>query len=480
MRFSVTRRAWRMSGLVTGLVLVAGSAQAQATSNNDAVVEQLGRDNSARIEQAGGLNRAGADGNPMIQDGIFNDLDILQNGFGNTIGLGASGLVQIGRENTVTIFNRIGIVQQADDNTIESVQQISRGSVVNGANSLTIRQAGDGEHIVETARQEQLSGQAAQFADITQEGRGNRIALIDQFANSVAQNEPNRITVVMRGVGNGTEALTGYADIPVTSDNGLIQEGGTVDGRSNGNFIDLLIVGDGNGFGVRQAGRMNSVGFITISGNENQLGLRQDGTENDISLAPIEGNDNIIGVDQLGTNTARIDLDTIAAQPVGTRSDGNEILVTQFGTNTVTVRVAGDTNDFTVNQGFDGSLGGNNTAEILLNGDNNLGRLTQRGDNSFVLSVVGSDNNNVGGFTGDAATGMSIPGEFRQAGAGNDARISVTGEGNRFASRQNGTENTLSATVNGNANQFSLSQNGIGNIARILQSGHDNNVRVIQ
>ncbi len=473
-------RSGRLASLATICLAVGSSAHAQSTSNNDAVVEQLGRDNSARIEQTGSFNRAGADGNPMIQDGIFNDLDIIQNGLGNAIGLGASGLVQIGRENTGTIFNRIAIEQQADGNSVKNVQQISRGSVTNGANRLTIRQAGDGAHMVETARQEQLSGQAAQFADITQQGRGNRIALIDQFANSVAQNEPNQITVVMRGVGNGTDPLTGYADIPVTTDNGLIQEGGTVDGRGNGNFIDLLIVGDDNGFGVRQAGRMNSVGFITISGNENQLGLRQDGAENDISLAPIEGNDNIIGADQLGTNTARIDLDTLAAKSVGARSDGNEILVTQFGTNTVMVQVAGDTNDFTVNQGFNGSLGGNNTAEILLNGDNNLGRLTQHGDNSFVLSVVGSDNNNVGGFTGNAAMGIPIPGEFRQTGAGNDARISVTGEGNRFASRQSGTDNTLSATVNGTANQFSVSQNETGNTARILQSGHGNNVRVIQ
>ncbi len=477
MQFSALYRPWRIAGPVLALAAFAGAAQAQANSNNDAQIDQLGRDNAARIEQTGSLNRAGAESLPMVQNGIFNDLDIRQLGLGNAIGLSDPGLRQLGRENTETIFNTILIEQTADGNSVGSVQQLSRGSVTNGANTLIIRQSGEGGHSVEEVRQEQLSGQAAQTAKITQAGDGNRIALIDQFTNSLTQGEPNQITVVMRGVRNGTNPLTGYADVPGIISNALIQEPGTEDERGNGHFMDLWITGDGNDFGIRQQGRMNSVGFITVSGDRNQFGLRQDGTENDISLAPIEGNDNTIGVDQLGTNSAEIDLDTL---PAGARSDRNEILVTQFGTNTARILVEGDANDFTVNQGYDDSRGGDNTAEILLNGDNNLGRLTQRGDNTFDLDVVGSDNNNVGGFTGVAATGGLIPGDFDQIGTGNDARIAVTGDGNRFASLQSGAGNTLRATVEGTGNQFSVIQRGTDNFARLRQDGTGNTVSVIQ
>ena len=463
-----------------GVLAFAGSAQAQANSDNDAQIDQIGRDNAARVEQTGSLNRAGAERLPMVQDGIFNDLDIRQVGLGNTIGLSSPGLKQLGRENTNSIFNTILIEQTADGNSVGSVQQLSRGSVTNGANTMIIRQSGDGAHSVEEVRQEQLSGQAAQTADITQEGDGNRIALIDQFTNSVAQGQPNQITVVMRGVRNGTGVLTGYADVPGIISSGLIQEAGTQDERGNGHFMNLLITGDGNDFGIRQAGRMNSVGFITVSGDDNQLGLRQDGTENDISLAPIAGNDNIIGVDQLGTNIAEIDLDTLGNLPAGERSDRNQILVTQFGANEAAVTVEGDENDFTIDQSFDGALGGDNMADVLLSGNNNLGRLVQRGENVFDLDVFGSDNNSVGGFDGVAANGGLTPGEFTQIGMGNTADISVAGDGNRFASSQAGTSNAVSATVDGADNQFSISQTGSNNINELIQSGNGNIARVVQ
>ncbi|WP_412504379.1 hypothetical protein [Roseovarius sp. SYSU LYC5161] len=465
---------------VFGVIVLSSAAQAQAVSDNAAVIDQIGRDNAARIEQTGSLNRAGAESLPMVQDGIFNDLDIRQTGTVNTVGLAAPGLRQLGRENTDRIFNRIRIEQTADGNSVGSVQQLSRGSVTNGANTLIIRQSGDGAHSVEEVRQEQLSGQAAQTADITQEGDGNRIALIDQFTNSVAQGQPNQITVVMRGVRNGTNPLTGYADVPGITSSGLIQEAGTQDERGNGHFMNLLIIGDGNDFGVRQAGRMNSVGFITVSGDDNQFGLRQDGTENDIALAPIEGDDNTIGVDQLGTNTALIDLDTRRPSRPASLSDRNQILVTQVGTNTAELAISGDDNDFTVQQGFDGGLGGDNMAEITVVGHANLGRVSQRGSNFFELDIQGSDNNNAGGFTGAVASPVLVPGDFRQTGTENFSIISVTGDANHFATLQDGSRNAVIASVNGNGNQFSVSQDGNGNIADIRQTGTGNTATVRQ
>ena len=480
MRSLARYRLWRFAAQVVAAATFAGAAQAQATSDNDAQIEQLGRDNAARIEQIGSLNRAGAESLPMVQDGIFNDLDIRQVGLGNRIGLSDQGLRQLGRENIDIIFNRIRIEQTADGNSVGSVQQLSRGSVTNGANTLIIRQLGDGGHSVDEIRQDQLSGQAAQIADITQEGDGNRIALIDQFTNSVAQGQPNQITVVMRGVRNGTNPLAGYADVPGIISSALIQEAGTEDERGNGHFIDLLITGDANDFGIRQAGRMNSVGFITVSGNDNQFGLRQDGTENDISLAPIEGNDNIVGVDQLGTNIVEIDLDTLGNLPAGERSDRNQILVAQFGANEAAVTIEGDDNDFTIDQGFDGALGGDNMADVLLSGNNNLGRLVQRGENVFDLDVFGSENNRVGDFYGDAASGGLTPGTFIQTGRGNFAGVSIVGDGNRFAASQSGTSNAASATVTGADNQFSINQNGSNNVSELIQSGTGNTARAVQ
>ncbi|MDT8327481.1 MAG: hypothetical protein RQ750_08870 [Roseovarius sp.] len=131
------------------------------------------------------------------------------------------------------------MAQTSNSNTVGSVTQTSQGSVVNGANTLVIKQSGAGNNVVETVRQTQQDGQAAQRATVVQEGQFNRVALIDQLANSNARDEANVITLRITGVRNGQVGLSGYAVFPDTIDSGIIQEAGTGDIRSNGGPVAL-------------------------------------------------------------------------------------------------------------------------------------------------------------------------------------------------------------------------------------------------
>ena len=467
--------------LSAGLAVSGSQIVAQGISDNDAVVEQFGSDNQALIDQAGTLNRAGSTDRPLVQYGIFNDIDILQAGNGNTIGLSGSGLSQTGHQNTAAIFNQITIEQRSNNNAVGSVTQTSQGSVVNGANTLIIRQDGAGNNIVETVRQTQQDGQAAQRATITQSGEFNRVALIDQLANSNAQNEDNVITLRITGVRNGQIGLSGYAAIPDTIDSGIIQQAGTGDIRSNGNRVDLLIIGDDTRFGIRQAGRMNDVGFITVIGSANQLGLRQGGTENDIVIGdPIEGDDNAIGIDQLGTNTVTLSLEALSQGGGVPRSDRNTIFIRQDGTNEVTFALEGDDNDFTIDQDFDTSgLGGSNTAILSLFGDRNIGRVSQFGENMIVIEITGNDNN-ASAFGPGATLPDVIAGDFVQDGSGNIATITVLGDINSFGTRQTGSDNSIFAIITGGGNQAAIAQTGRANIAEMSQKGRGNTARIIQ
>jgi hypothetical protein len=76
----------------------------------------------------GNFNRAGSDADPLFRVGIFNDIDIRQEGRNNRIGLVGPGLTQTGRENTESVFNQIIIQQTSNDNLVGSVTQTSEGS----------------------------------------------------------------------------------------------------------------------------------------------------------------------------------------------------------------------------------------------------------------------------------------------------------------------------------------------------------------
>ncbi len=438
------------------LIGVSTAALAQATADNIAVIDQVGQDNSALIEQTGRRNFAGAEDRPMLQDGIYNDIDTSQTGSANSIGMGAGGVRQLGRFNTLDIFNRILIEQAGDNNAVGSVQQQSLGGVANGANTLVIRQTGADRNLVGSVRQIQEDGQAAQFATVSQTGPDNVVTVIDQLSNSVVDADPNIITVRITGSNNGRIALSDYADIPITTDNGVIQSFGSEDLRSNGNYVDMLITGNDNRFGLRQQGRQNRAELITLNGDGNQLGLRQDGTENTFEMGPVDGNENNIGVDQMGTNLAFVNLNT-AFLPIrgpALAGNANRILLVQKGTNEISVTVQGDENDFTGLQDYNGATGGTrNTATAVIIGDQNFGRLTQRGENSFSLSIAGSNNNNAGGFKYAGATGL-LDGDFVQIGENNVATVDAFGDANLFAFIQDGDDNELLTSILGSENHI--------------------------
>lgn len=468
-----------MAGLSMLATLLAGTASAQATSDNDTVVNQAGIDNNARVEQAGSFNRAGSADRPLFQDGIYNDIDIFQRGNQNIVGLSAPGVQQTGRQNTQTVFNRIFIRQTSDDNTVGSITQTSEGSVALGANTLRITQSGRGNNAVETVRQTQADGQVSQFATVEQSGESNRIALIDQFANSNLENLSNEITVVITGFSNGITGLSDYAAQVNVTDSGIVQEGGNGDLRSNGNLVDLMITGDQNRFGIRQGGSRNDVGALTLNGNDNQIGLRQDGSDNDITIAPIDGDSNIIGVDQLGTNITEITLGISSSRDTSERSDNNRILVLQSGTNRFVLDLEGDSNVFSSTQGYDHSDGGDNVAVVRIIGNGNIGHLSQSGNNVFELTLTGDDNNAMV-FDRDFDSVGQTAGALNQTGDRNRAAFTVDGSSNRFGFTQTGTMNAAIATISGSGNQMALAQLGSDNIAHLFQIGQNNRAIVHQ
>ncbi|MCF7700732.1 hypothetical protein GLR48_15660 [Loktanella sp. M215] len=307
---------------------------------------------------------------------------------------------------------------------------------------------GNDDHVLQTglrdARRIELREQTGAF---------NRVALIDQLANNNAYDADNQITLRMTGGRNGQIGLSGAAAETIVTDNGIVQEAGNGDIRSNGNRVDLLITGDFNRFGIRQGGRMNDVGFITINGNENQLGLRQDGTENDIVIAaPIECAFNIIGIDQLGTNAAILSLDMASAGDGGAQSDRNSVFIRQDGTNGVTFDLKGDDNDFRIDQDYDSvGRGGNNVAAISVFGNGNIGLVRQYGGNLATVEIFGDNNNNLAA-SATAILPVASVGEFVQDGKGNEASVFVFGDTNIMGTFQSGDDHRLFMTIIGSGN----------------------------
>ncbi|QUJ77780.1 hypothetical protein KDD17_07510 [Sulfitobacter albidus] len=458
--------------LFASCAFAATSAQAQSNRDNDVLINQIGSDNSAIITQAGIRNLAGSDADPMLQDGIYNALTISQTGTDNTIGLTLPGILQIGRRNTPGIFNTIDLLQNSDENAVGSIEQISEGSVVNGANALTVIQQNGDRNLLRAVRQVQESGEAAQRASVTMTGADNIIDRVEQRSNDTGREGPNEIDVNILGSNNGRLALSGFAAEPSLADSSIVQEADTVDPGIYGNKIILDIIGDDNRFGLRQGGRMNDMGRLVLNGNRNQIGFRQDGTENNIQMAVVEGDDNEIGIDQIVTNIAQVDL-------IGL-SNANRIYAFQQGTNMLEVRIEGDTNTLRTRQDYLSGTGGDNDATVTMTGNLNFADLEQLGDNVFSLAIAGDRNNAGGPFSGAAASGALTPGVFSQIGAGNVFSGVVTGSDNLMAAAQTGNANTITALVAGDSNQAAFVQMGNANIAFLDQNGSGNVAGVYQ
>ena len=445
----------------------AGAAVAQ--DDNIAVIDQIGSDNSGLITQLGVRNQAGSDLDPILQDGFFNQLTIDQTGEDNQIGLEGAGVDQIGDTASTAIFNEIEIDQNSNSNVVGEIRQAAQGTAPTGANFLSVTQGengvGDRNRITKIV-QEQLDGMPGQIAILSQTGDDNTIVRVEQRSETTAQFQENIINARFTGNFNGRGDLTGASLLSRATDNELIQRIGYDNLGANGNQMDLLVGGDFNRFGIFQGGRLNSVGFVTISGNANQVGLRQDGLENDIFLSDILGDDNNIGVGQIGTNRASVDL-------VGLSSN-NEILGLQEGTNDLGIFVEGDSNFIAVDQGFSSGMGGDNEADFKVIGNSNFFDLIQRGQNIALFDVEGDSNNfGTSDFSGDAVLGLD-PSTFLQEGMDNTVDVTIVGNQNLIAASQIGDGNAITADVTGNLNEAAFVQAGNLNIAFLNQSGTGN------
>lgn len=454
----------RTSALFAALALALPTASFGQSSDSSVFIDQDGQDNAARIVQNGDTNQAGSESVPMLQEGIFNNLSILQSGLENKVGLTEPGIFQLGESNTESIFNTIDIEQTSNRNVVGSVTQRALGSVPYGTNSLRVRQGGGDENILNTVIQIQEAGQSEQVAIVEQSGTGNFVDRVEQYTTSIDKFDENRIRITMTGNFNGSLSLGGFAAIPDTADSGVLQQAGSEDRNVNGNFADLIFVGDNNRFGVRQGGRLNSIGVIAISGNANQIGLRQDGTENMISVPIIEGDDNNIGMDQVGTNISVLDF--------AGKSDNNQVRVYQYGTHRLDMLIEGDDNLITAEQDYYDGLGGDNKAMVNFRGSANSARLSQfGGKNLFSLDVTGNANNTSETMSPAVqALGLQA-GYFLQVGTGNTATMTVEGDSNLFATSQTGLENIFTLMVSGDDNEAALLQNGSRNSASLRQQG---------
>lgn len=455
--------------VVLGALNILPTGSVRAADDNVAFIDQIGADNTGLITQLGSGNVAGQQTDPILQDGLYNELTLKQTGANNRIGLEGTGVDQIGSSATPTIFNEMIIDQNSDQNVVGSVHQAARGAIPQGANRLSIQQglAGSGaRNRITKVLQEQLDGMPGQIATLVQTGDQNTIDLVEQRSLTAAEFEENKITATFTGSYNGRGDFSGPALLSRAFANSLIQRIGYDALGANGNEMNLLVVGDFNRFGIFQGGRHNSVGLVTISGNSNQVGLRQDGLENDIVTSDLRGDSNRIGIGQIGTNRAF--LTTVGVSSV------NDILGLQEGTNDLQFYVDGDSNNLAVEQGYDGGLGGDNNADVSVTGDLNFLNVAQFGSNLTSVIIEGDLNNEQSAlFGGDAQLGLLV-GTLAQTGQGNVITATLIGDQNAIAMQQIGDFNTITATITGDANQAAFIQAGMLNTAWLVQSGNGN------
>ena len=450
-----------------GLLLSTSASYAQSGNLNEAVIDQIGYDNRAIFDQAGQRNLAGSDDVSILQEGIYNMLNIRQDGKDNSVGRTLPGIIQHGLRNDIDLFNSIIVQQLSDDNTIETILQESQGANVNGINDLSVTQEAGNRNWIGSISQIQEAGKAGQRAVILQSGADNTIERVVQYSNDSGVEGSNEIEFLIFGSNNGGQALEGFALRPSVQDSSIVQEAdGTVDASVHGNQIDMTILGNRNQFGLRQGGRMNVIGPLIIEGDENQIGLRQDGTSNRIWMALVLGDRNEIGIDQIVSNDATVDL-------IG-QSDGNQLYAFQQGDNTLAARVEGNNNTALSIQDYDAGAGFRNHAEIGFLGNQNFSDLEQLGSNVFILEIVGSLNNHASAGLFTAGRDLISTGNFRQKGASNSMSFEVRGDKNLVAATQAGSENSIFSEIRGNQNQMAFVQVGEANSAVSRQTGKNN------
>jgi hypothetical protein len=402
-----------------------------AADQNEAFLLQTGNNHSALVTQSGDKNDAGAATPTMTQDGENNQLVILQSGDRNQIGLEGGGIYQDNPYDNGSLM-RIGITQSSDRNVVGQVMQSTADQNEAGSgNSVDITQSGWGRNRVGYVKQIQ-AGTGNNQLDVDQSGWKDRLETVTQTSN-VATGTPNRITVRMNGVANGTGGL-GYFASETGAESSTLRQG-NINPASQGNSITLNVTGAGNDFGVTQNGNDNTVGTLSLGGATNDLGILQTGDDNTVSMASVSGLLNVIGVKQIGD------------------------------INMASVSVTGSFNKLGVAQ-----IGNGNDANVTVSGLNN----------GLAPTIWGVANWSGAALTVASGNPLLDRGMVKQMGDYNVASLTVSGNSNAFGLLQNGDNNAITGLQNGNYNQAAVAQNGNSNTANFSQIGNGNSLGISQ
>ena len=395
-------------------------------------------------------------GAALANDG--NEAYTSQNGERNTLQI---------QQNQGTIGNnRVGtfaapILQQGDDNTFKELQQSGAGYYGVGGNVIEAgKQLGDKNTFTST-----YGGSTSGYNEITN--------MLQQGGSNAAS--------VLRNDGK----------------NGLV---GTLRQHGDSNKMSIIQTGDGNQIiSATQDGSKNGDGAGTGVNRWNRgTQLWQIGTGNVITEASITGSNNlgahptsgpyanvdgyaVLDIKQNGTGNG--DVFSIARM---TGSNGNQIVIDQFGNH----------NQFSVIQG-DAVSDTRNFARLFQTGDYNEALIDQSGSFNSALMTFDGDSNGLVGLTGVAGALVSGSGGLLFAGTaiqdssssltgnGNSLTYDVVGNSNQFAFAQIGGNNTISGLVGdtgaSNGNQAAVLQSGSNNTSSFSQNGGgSNNISVSQ
>lgn len=420
-------RTVRVGLFAFALAAGTGAAEAQNVSN-EAWLGQVGGLNTLDITQEGRGNSAGADNVWLLlgQDGVGNNLTLNQYGYDNKLGTLFANEPEYARgvwqRGDLNVMN---ITQRntADGGTniLGSVQQWSAYNLTDGSNAF------NSLRVIQTA-EDDATGIGAHY-----------IGRIVQSNTGAGDATRNAVFIVQRGGGDG-----------------------------EGNVLaNLRQTGSGNTFGIIQSGNANRIGEVPPADGSLPIGgIVQQGTENWAWLVQ-NGTENLIEyVQQYGDeNAARVRLsgDRNVISQIFQNSESWGLLATS---NRIVVTISGDDN---------GGSGAGWVGELI-----ELPALATPGIAQGVFSQIGDEND----ISLVILSGIENKYGVTQVGDGNDAHISISGEGVGDASRnetaifQKGEVNYVSHTVTGSDNAGAIRMEGDSNRIELVQRGTFGTARI--
>lgn len=282
-------------------------------------------------------------------------------------------------------------------------------------------------------------------------------AMADGNDSSVTQDGADNSALVNQDLG-----ADGSAD-------GGANQTATVDQDGDDNTADVLQQGDGNNTTVTQDGDDNradnrSVGdsnTVTVSQGPETVVIPPITIPNPLPFGPPvfvinPGSTNLVGGND---NESDVTVD----------GDGNTVDVTQIRDgNASDVSVEGDSNDVDVTQDDAPIVSGNSSTVAIRNGDANIVRIDQDGENASGVEIVGDDNDVDVEQSGSNASEVDI------LGADNDVDVAQDGISGI------GVDNNSDVMILGDVNEVGVAQFGANNLSMVDIIGGSNNVVIDQ